>query len=36
MDFMEIVKNRYSCRKFTAKPVEQEKLDIIQLLAQPL
>ena len=29
MEFIDIVKSRYSCRKFTAKPVEQEKLDII-------
>lgn len=26
MDFLELAKARYSCRKFTAQPVEEEKL----------
>lgn len=29
MDFLELTKNRYSCRSFSEKPVEQEKLDLI-------
>lgn len=29
MDFLELAKNRYSCRSFMDKPVEQEKLDLI-------
>jgi nitroreductase len=29
MDFLELAKNRYSCRSFSNKPVEQEKLDLI-------
>lgn len=29
MDFLELAKERYSCRSFTNKPVEQEKLDLI-------
>lgn len=29
MDFLKLVKNRYSCRSFLDKPVEQEKLDLI-------
>ena len=29
MEFFEVVKNRYSCRKFADKPVEDEKLDRI-------
>lgn len=29
MDFLELTKNRYSCRSFLDKPVEQEKLDLI-------
>ena len=29
MDFLELAKERYSCRSFTDKPVEQEKLDLI-------
>ena len=29
MDFTEVVKNRYSCKKFDGRPVEQEKLDTI-------
>lgn len=29
MDFLELTKNRYSCRSFMDKPVEQEKLDLI-------
>ncbi|MCH5162077.1 MAG: nitroreductase family protein [Clostridiales bacterium] len=27
MEFFEVVKNRYSCKKFGGKPVEKEKLD---------
>lgn len=29
MDFLELVKNRYSVRKFSDKKVEQEKVDLI-------
>lgn len=29
MDFLELAKSRYSCRKFSNKPVEQEKIDKI-------
>ena len=29
MEFFELVKNRFSCRKFSSKPVENEKLDKI-------
>lgn len=29
MSFLELAKNRYSCRKFSDKPVEQEKIDKI-------
>ena len=29
MDFMNLAKERFSVRKFTDKPVEQEKLDVI-------
>lgn len=29
MDFLELVKNRYSCRAYQAKAVEQEKLDYV-------
>lgn len=29
MDFLELAKNRYSCRSFMEKEVEQEKLDLI-------
>ena len=29
MDFMETVKNRYSCKKFDGRPVPQDKLDAI-------
>ncbi|MBQ7594818.1 MAG: nitroreductase family protein [Synergistaceae bacterium] len=29
MEFFDVVKNRYSCRKFADKPVEDEKLDRI-------
>ena len=29
MDFLALAKERYSCRSFTDKPVEQEKLDLI-------
>ena len=28
MNFLDIVKNRYSCRKFLDKPVEKEKIDL--------
>ena len=27
MDFTTLIQNRYSCRAFSAKPVEQEKVD---------
>lgn len=29
MDFLELIKNRYSCRSFSDKPVEKEKLEKI-------
>ena len=29
MDFLELAKERFSCRKFSEKPVEQEKIDKI-------
>lgn len=29
MDFLELVKNRYSCKKFDDKKIEREKLDRI-------
>lgn len=29
MEFIELVKNRYSCKNFSGKKVEKEKLDII-------
>ena len=29
MDFSEVIKNRYSCKKFSGKEVEKEKLDRI-------
>lgn len=29
MDFLELAQNRYSCRSFSEKAVEQEKLDLI-------
>ena len=29
MEFNEVVKNRYSCKKYSDRPVEQEKLDEI-------
>jgi nitroreductase len=29
MSFLEIAKNRYSCRKYDARPVEQEKLELV-------
>ena len=29
MDFLTLAKNRYSCRKMSEKPVEQEKIDAI-------
>lgn len=29
MDFSEVIKNRYSCKKFSDKQVEKEKLDMI-------
>ncbi|MDU4447202.1 MAG: nitroreductase family protein, partial [Anaerococcus vaginalis] len=29
MNFIELVKNRYSCKNFSDKKVEKEKLDII-------
>lgn len=29
MDFIELVKNRYSCKNFSEKEVEREKLDLI-------
>ena len=29
MDFSEVIKNRYSCKKFSDRKVEKEKLDKI-------
>ena len=29
MDFSEVIKNRYSCKKFSDKKIEKEKLEII-------
>jgi nitroreductase len=29
MSFLEIAKNRYSCRNYDSNPIEQEKLDLI-------
>ena len=29
MDFLELAKNRYSCRYFSPQPVEQEKINLI-------
>lgn len=29
MEFTELIKNRYSCRRFKSAPVEKEKLDVI-------
>ena len=29
MDFKEVVKNRYSCKKYSDQQVEQEKLDAL-------
>lgn len=29
MDFEEVIKNRYSCKKYSDKKVEKEKLDKI-------
>lgn len=29
MDFIELVKKRYSCRSFSEKQVEKEKIDLI-------
>jgi len=29
MDFLNLAKKRYSCRKYNSKPVEQEKLDLV-------
>ncbi len=29
MDFLELIKNRYSCRSFSNKKVEKEKIDKI-------
>ncbi len=29
MEFKEVVKRRYSCKKYSDRPVEQEKLDAI-------
>ena len=34
MDFSEVVKNRYSCKKFSGKKVEKEKLDRILAAGQ--
>ncbi len=34
MDFLSLAKQRYSVRKFSDKPVEQEKLDMILQVAQ--
>lgn len=29
MEFLDVIKNRYSCKKFDGKPVEKEKLETI-------
>ena len=29
MEFKEVVKNRYSCKKYSGRPVEKEKLTAI-------
>ena len=29
MEFREVIRNRYSCKKFSGRPVEQEKLDAV-------
>ncbi|MDE6863385.1 MAG: nitroreductase family protein, partial [Eubacterium sp.] len=29
MSFIDLAKNRFSCRKFDSKPVEQKKIDVI-------
>ena len=29
MEFFEVIKNRYSCKKFDGRPVEREQLDLI-------
>jgi len=29
MEFLELAKNRYSCRKFKAQPIEKEKLELV-------
>lgn len=34
MDFLELAKDRFSVRKYSTKPVEQEKLDLILKAAQ--
>lgn len=34
MDFLELAKNRYSCRSFSQRKVEQEKIDKILKVAQ--
>ena len=34
MNFLELAKNRYSCRKFLEKPVEEEKIKSILTVAQ--
>ena len=31
MTFNELARKRYSCRKLAAKPVEQEKLDVVSI-----
>ena len=34
MEFSEVIKNRFSCKKFDGRKVEQEKLDVILQAAQ--
>lgn len=34
MDFAKLAKERYSLRKFSAQPIEQEKLDLLMAAAQ--
>lgn len=29
MEFSEVIKNRYSCKKFSGKQIEKDKLDAI-------
>lgn len=34
MDFVELAKKRYSCKKFDGRPISQEQLDVILAAAQ--